>query len=88
MKLQVAQWGNSVAVRLPKFLVDELRLQPGSELDASVRGGELRIRPIPPVTQYRLDDLLDRLTPESIPAFVRCRPVGEEIIDDDFSRRG
>jgi antitoxin MazE len=30
--MQVSKWGNSLAVRLPKKLVDELRLIPGDEL--------------------------------------------------------
>lgn len=86
MKLQVAQWGNSLAVRLPRGLVDELNIEPGSELEASVRGGILRVRPIPPVTSFNLDDLLDRLTPESIPAFEHWPPAGKEVIEDDYSR--
>lgn len=30
--MQVSKWGNSLAVRLPKKLVDELKLSPGDEL--------------------------------------------------------
>jgi antitoxin MazE len=30
--MQVSKWGNSLAVRLPKALVDELHLAPGDEL--------------------------------------------------------
>jgi antitoxin MazE len=30
--MQVSKWGNSLAVRLPKALVDELGLKPGDEL--------------------------------------------------------
>lgn len=30
--MQVAKWGNSLAVRLPKRLVDALKLAPGDEL--------------------------------------------------------
>ncbi len=30
--MHVAKWGNSLAVRLPKALVDELHLAPGDEL--------------------------------------------------------
>jgi len=29
----VSKWGNSLAVRLPKALVDALKLAPGDELD-------------------------------------------------------
>ena len=31
--MRVSKWGNSLAVRLPKSLVDELRLKPGDELN-------------------------------------------------------
>ncbi|MCY4128615.1 MAG: AbrB/MazE/SpoVT family DNA-binding domain-containing protein [Gammaproteobacteria bacterium] len=31
--MRVAKWGNSLAVRLPKSLVDELGLKPGDRLD-------------------------------------------------------
>ena len=30
--MQVSKWGNSLAVRLPKKLVEQLRLAPGDEL--------------------------------------------------------
>jgi antitoxin MazE len=30
--MQVSKWGNSLAVRLPKKLVDEMALRPGDEL--------------------------------------------------------
>jgi antitoxin MazE len=31
--MRVSQWGNSLAVRLPKELVDGLKLKPGDELN-------------------------------------------------------
>ena len=31
--MRVSRWGNSLGVRLPRALVDELGLQPGDELD-------------------------------------------------------
>jgi antitoxin MazE len=31
--MQVAQWGNSLAVRLPKSLVDQLGLKPGDDIE-------------------------------------------------------
>ena len=35
MKMQIGRWGNSLAVRLPKALVDRLRLKEGDEIDFS-----------------------------------------------------
>ena len=48
MKSQIAQWGNSVAVRLPKSACEDLRFAPGSEVEMSaIEGTSLRIRPAP-----------------------------------------
>ena len=35
MKIQIGRWGNSLAVRLPKALVDRLGLKAGDEVDSS-----------------------------------------------------
>lgn len=34
-KMQIGRWGNSLAVRLPKDLVDRYRLQEGGEIDSA-----------------------------------------------------
>ena len=36
--MQVAKWGNSLAVRLPKALVDALDLKEGDEIEIVVAG--------------------------------------------------
>lgn len=36
--MQVSKWGNSLAVRLPKALVDELGLKEGDELNVVAAG--------------------------------------------------
>ena len=33
MKMQIGRWGNNLAVRLPKALVDRLNLREGDEID-------------------------------------------------------
>ncbi len=45
MKVQVAKWGNSTAVRLPKAVVKQLGLAPGMTLDVSVDGAGVRLEP-------------------------------------------
>ena len=37
-RLQVAKWGNSLAVRLPRAVVDALQLKDGDEIEISVAG--------------------------------------------------
>jgi antitoxin MazE len=42
--MQVSKWGDSLAVRLPKALVDELGLKEGDELDvAAARKGIIEV---------------------------------------------
>jgi len=42
--VQVSKWGNSLAVRLPKALVDKLRLKEGDELDVvAAKNGILEV---------------------------------------------
>jgi antitoxin MazE len=36
--MQVAKWGNSLAVRLPASVVDALDLKPGDNIEIHVRG--------------------------------------------------
>ena len=36
--MQVAKWGNSLAVRLPAAVVEALQLKPGDEIDVHVDG--------------------------------------------------
>ena len=46
--MQVAKWGNSLAVRLPASVVEALRLRPGDEVEIQVAGArafEVRKRP-------------------------------------------
>ncbi|MCI0468015.1 MAG: AbrB/MazE/SpoVT family DNA-binding domain-containing protein [Beijerinckiaceae bacterium] len=43
--MQVSKWGNSLAVRLPKALVEELGLEPGDEIEIiSVKNRRIAIK--------------------------------------------
>jgi antitoxin component of MazEF toxin-antitoxin module len=87
MKGQVAQWGNSAALRLPKSVLEDLKVSPGSEVEMWVEAGELRVRAAPRVVRYRLEDLLAQIDPNNVPEMIDWGPdVGAEIIDDAYSR--
>jgi antitoxin MazE len=63
MRVQVAKWGNSAAVRLPKAVMDELRIAPGASLDLTVERDAVRLA-VPPRRRSGLADrlaLIDRL---------------------------
>ncbi|MDX2221993.1 MAG: AbrB/MazE/SpoVT family DNA-binding domain-containing protein [Rhodospirillaceae bacterium] len=62
MKSQVAQWGNSLAVRIPRAHARKLGLVPGSPVDLDVRQDSLVVRK----RAYRLDELLGQITDDNV----------------------
>ncbi len=61
--MRVTRWGNSLAVRIPKALAEQTRIQEGSEVELSVTEGVLTVRPR--ARAYRLEELLAEVTPEN-----------------------
>ncbi len=62
--MQVAKWGNSLAVRLPQAVVDALGLKEGDQIDIQVMGPnalDIERRPAPPELLRRLRTLRGRL---------------------------
>jgi len=45
--MQVAKWGNSLAVRLPAELVRELGLKEGDRIDLVKDDGQVKVRRLP-----------------------------------------
>ena len=64
MNAQVGKWGNSLAVRIPGTCARELGLVEASELELTRVDGGLFASP--PKREYRLDELLEQITPQSI----------------------
>ena len=80
MTAKVQKWGNSLALRLPKALADEFRLEPGSVVELRVFGGKLIVEPHRP-PQYRLEDLLKKVSKRNLHAEIKTgRPVGKESL--------
>lgn len=79
MQVQLTKWGNSVAVRLPKAMLEAAKLQVGDtvEVEASAVGGitvrKRRQRP-------KVDELVARITPENQHAEIDWGlPRGSEV---------
>jgi antitoxin MazE len=77
MNAQVGKWGNSLAVRIPGIYARALGLAEGAELDLTCVDGCLQLRPRK--REYRLEELLEQITPESIHGETDWgTPVGRE----------
>jgi antitoxin MazE len=63
-KSRLAKWGNSLAVRLPRRIVETARLREGDALNLSVgKGGAVVMRPAH--RKYRLEELVSGITPRN-----------------------
>ena len=75
---QIAKWGNSLGLRLPRSVAREVRVDEGDTVEVSVDNGAIVIRPGRP--RYSLDELVRRITTRN-----RHRetdwgtPVGDEV---------
>jgi antitoxin MazE len=79
MPVTLHRWGNSVGLRVPKPLLDQLGLKEGSQVDVKVEGERLVIEPRRP-RRLTLKDVLKGFTPEDRPGEVDWGPpVGKEV---------
>jgi len=75
---QIAKWGNSLGLRIPKALAEEAQLQAGEPVTLTVaRAGDLVIRRAR--RKYRLSQLVSRITAENRHAAIDWgEPQGKE----------
>ena len=79
MQIRIAKWGNSLAVRLPRAIADDLGLAEGQSVDIAIENGTVRLKRS--YERVRLADLIaeaKRLGPASHPEVVTwSEDVGE-----------
>ena len=79
MYVQVKKWGNSASVRIPASVLAAAHLRIDQAVDVREEGGRIIIEPVrEPV--FDLDDMLDRMTPETFHEEIEFGPpVGQEV---------
>jgi len=75
--MNVAKWGNSLAVRLPADLVRELGLKEGDQIDLVKDDGTVKVR-----RQPRADEVL-----EGLRRFRGKLPAAQRLSRDDAHER-
>ena len=79
MKTTIQKWGNSLAIRIPKSLVEQQFFLAGEEVDVSVKKGVIVIERLEK-SEYYLDELVAKITPENRHEAIDWGgPVGKEI---------
>ncbi len=78
MHAQVAKWGNSLAVRIPRAVARETGLTPGTTVQMTLANGGLMITP--EERRYELKKLVSGITPQNRHAETDWGgPVGQEV---------
>lgn len=80
MNSRILKWGNSLAVRIPKILADEMNMAENTSIQLTMKDGALQIAPLadPP---WDLDDLLAGVTKDNLhEGWETGGPAGKEIL--------
>jgi antitoxin MazE len=77
MEAVIKKWGNSLGIRIPKFIVKELSLKDGSCVEIEDKEGQIIIHP---KNGKNLDELLQKINKTNIHSEVKTNgPIGKEI---------
>ncbi len=78
MKTQLARWGNSLGLRIPRSVVVDANVAEGDEVDVVVQAGAIVVRPS--VRRYSLEELVNGIAPRTKHTDVDWGPpVGDEV---------
>ena len=79
MSITLHRWGNSVGLRLPKPMLEQLGLTEGSQVDVMIEAGRLVIEPVRR-RRMTMAELLEGFTSDDRPGEVDWgAPAGREI---------
>ena len=76
MRSHIARWGNSLALRIPRRVAEELGVGEGGDVELTMEPGRLVVRPGPP----RLETLLAGITDRNLPESFDDEPHGAETL--------
>ena len=81
MQVQLSKWGNSLGLRLPRALAQQIGASEGQKVNIVADGARLIIEPVAPALSLR--DLLVNMTPKAMgAAFDWGEDVGRERVDE------
>ena len=81
MRTQLVKWGNSLAVRIPKLVVEEAKLKEGDSLEIEA-AAEGRVELRRPTKIPTLSQLVSQITPENHYGEISTgAEVGKEVVE-------
>lgn len=65
---KVSQWGNSLAIRLPQALVNELSIERGVDVELQIENDGFKVKIPSTPKKFTLEELLAGVTPDNLHA--------------------
>jgi antitoxin MazE len=79
VRSRIQRWGNSLGLRIPRSVAEDVGVGVGSEVDLSIQDGDLIVKPARRKA-YRLDDLVRKVNKKNLHGEIQTgKPVGREI---------
>ena len=84
MQMVIKKWGNSLATRIPKSVVEAINLHLDQEVEIEAVNGRIIITPIKEKKEYKLEELLNQCKSETMNLaeedhkWLDAFPVGKE----------
>ena len=81
MLAKIQKWGNSQGLRLAKYILEEVQIEVGDEVNLSVKSGAIVVTPAKKVRgRYKLEELVTEIPENYQNSEVEWgKPVGKEV---------
>jgi antitoxin MazE len=78
MVTQIAKWGNSLGIRVPRDVADRLGLTEGTRVEVEAHGDQMVVTKA--TRRFALSELLEGMTPERQHPSLDDAPRGSELL--------
>ena len=81
MLAKIQKWGNSQGLRLAKYILEEVQIEVGDEVNLSVKSGAIVVTPAKKIRgRYKLEELVTEIPENYQNSKVEWgKPVGKEV---------
>lgn len=79
MEILVKKWGNSLGLRIPQAIANQINIQDGSRINLVLKNNKIELS-LAVSEEYRLNDLLEQITESNLHDEISSgQPQGKEI---------
>jgi antitoxin MazE len=79
MEIQVKKWGNSLGLRIPQAIANQINIQDGSKINLVLNKNKIELTPAV-AEEYRLDDMVALINESNLHSEISSgEPKGKEI---------